>query len=149
VQCPKCQKTLSAPPTALAGGPPPIRPSHRDNAAILDDPYAYALDRLRCGDNQLTIRRSLLDAGHSPSLVDDVVRRAIVFRADNQEYQQQEPSDAHHTKIGCALCLCGLAITIGTYLLSAHVGVYVVAWGPIVWGLVLMSRGGNASAENQ
>ena len=43
--------------------------------------------------------------------------------------------------VGLALMAIGILITVVTYNAAAGGGVYVVAWGPVIFGFIRLMRG--------
>ena len=66
-----------------------------------------------------------------------------------EELEKNARNDAAQKQmfIGAVLCFGGLAVTISTYILAKEggTGVYFVAWGAIIGGVILLVRGSAAN----
>ena len=82
--------------------------------------------------------RSQLDAEPSSALGDGA-RSPLV--PGGPALVRWTTGDTRFVAVSMLLLVVGIAITVGTYLMAAPGGVFVLAWGPIVFGGIQFLRG--------
>jgi hypothetical protein len=90
----------------------------------LSDPAAFRA--LLRGQREAARRQASLRGEYLQALAADAEQRAASSRA---------------LTVGAVALVIGLVVTAATYAHAESEGVYVLAWGPIVFGLVQLVRG--------
>ncbi len=126
--CPACRKNVDAQP------PPP--PSTEQLAQA--EAYHIATDQLNQGVTPAQVELSLTERGL------DAQAAAVVVGTLKQAKVQADVMNARKNMVaGGAWCLGGVLVTSLSYLLasSGGGGVYVIAWGAIIFGAIQFVRG--------
>lgn len=166
VRCPTCQQPLRIPvprpagaPTR-AGTPPPPRDDFWDALLPQDQPAtvvaappapaeesltgpratAAAIEQLSRGLAPNAVRRELVARGVSQVEADRVVE-SLVPESRGKPRGAERSSGAKNMLVGGAVCFLGLAVTVGSYVAAEPGGVFLLAYGPIIFGGLQFLRG--------
>jgi hypothetical protein len=107
-------------------------------SATMDDVYDVARKLIRKGGTNEEVEAALIARGVNQKAAASVVINTLKIRADTRASSGDGMKNMLSGGIVCGL---GLTITIGTYLLAANGGIYVVAWGAILVGGIQFVRG--------
>jgi len=116
---------------------------------------AYVIDQVSRGASAVEIRHGLITSGTSEAEAD----RALDTIVDHKRSRKSGRSGgmaagAKHLMVGGLVCLVGIGITVGSYMLTEPGGYFMLAWGPIVfggmeafYGIVMLLGGGGGGDD--
>jgi hypothetical protein len=103
---------------------------------IKTEVYDYAGELIASGASQKEAEEKLVTAGLEPHSAAQLIKDlSVVVRGTHKE------EGRHEMLKGAIWFSIGLIITIGTFALASGGGVYVVAWGAILYGGIQFFRG--------
>lgn len=102
---------------------------------------SYAIERSARGASSSQIRQELADMGVGPEesmrIVETLHGRDGRARQSRGGGRTSElPEGLGHIGFGCLLFFGGGIVTVGTYLMAEEGGRFVLAFGPIIWGII-------------
>jgi len=106
--------------------------------ATMDEVYEVARKLIRKGGTNEEVEAALIARGVNQKAAASVVINTLKMRADTRA---SSGAGMKNMLAGGIVCGLGLTITIVTYQLAANGGVYVVAWGAILFGGIQFVRG--------
>jgi hypothetical protein len=164
VACPACQQPLQIPMSPLAARPalPPkpaddfwdaLPPAHEtQKVAVAATPTpaeesitghqatALAISLLSRGLSPHQVRSQLIERGVSRGETERVVD-ALVPESKSKPRTSGVGGGATNMLVGAIVCFIGLAVTIGSYVAAEPGGVFLLAYGPIIFGGIQFVRG--------
>jgi hypothetical protein len=168
VGCPTCQRPLRIPLPAPAArstsARAPTRPSDDgfwDALLAPEEPVAaaapapanpaeesitgprataIAIEQLSRGLSPAVVRRELVERGVSSVEANRVID-TLVPESRAKTRDSDMGSGVKNMLIGAVVCFIGLAVTIGSYVAAEPGGVFLLAYGPIIFGGIQFVRG--------
>lgn len=123
---------------------------------------AYVINQVSLGESAGDIRQGLISSGTSEGEADRVLETILgdsrkVRRAKSSQTGQSSgmAKGAKHLLVGGVVCLIGVGVTVGSFVAAKPGGVFLLAWGPIVFGgleafyglVMLLSGSGSGSGD--
>jgi hypothetical protein len=103
----------------------------------LEPEYLFAAQQMHQGAPWATIEQRLLERGLSPDTA-----ALVLARLKHDQNQALQADGQKNMLFGAMWCGGGLLITTWTYLgASESGGIYVLAWGPVLYGAIRFFRG--------
>ncbi|MDP6046663.1 MAG: hypothetical protein QGH94_02475 [Phycisphaerae bacterium] len=106
--------------------------------ATMDEVYDVARKLIRKGGTNQEVETALIARGVNQKAAASVVINTLKMRADTRA---SGGAGMKNMLAGGICCIGGLAITLVTYQLAANGGIYIVAWGAILFGGIQFVRG--------
>jgi hypothetical protein len=129
--------------------PPPVEPTTL-TAAVAQEPAkepitghqatALAISLLSRGLSPHQVRSQLIEQGVSQAETDRVVD-SLVPESKSKRQSSGVGSGVTNMLVGGIICFIGLAVTIGSYVAAEPGGVFLLAYGPIIFGGIQFFRG--------
>ncbi len=108
---------------------------------LIEKNYRSIEKELAKGNSTETIARKLIKQGWPKESAVEIVND-IKNGIESPEWRQMMASKfKRHMVYGVLWAIGGIAVTIITYVTSSISGVYLIAWGAILWGLIDFFRG--------
>lgn len=100
---------------------------------------AYAIDQVSQGESVRDIRQDLISRGANEAEADRVLQTVLgdspkVRRANKAARSAGLARGLQHLFVGGFICLIGIGVTVGSYVAAEPGGVFLLAWGPVVFG---------------
>lgn len=143
-------------PTDPFAGPPP-QPEDEKKKDEDQEPLgghmtvAFAINRLQQGYSAAAVQQELASRGVSQGEINRVFETlgghggaASLGGASGGGGAGEESgmsAGAKNMMIGLVVCVIGIGVTVGTYMLAEPGGKYMLAYGPVIWGVIQMIRG--------
>ncbi len=165
VRCPTCQRPLRIPLPRAAGRPASAAaPQPADGfwdallpenskpvaeeppAPAAEEPMtspqatAFAIQQLSRGLSPNAVRRELAERGVSEAEASRVVE-TLAPTAKTASRTSGRSGGLKNMLIGGIVCFIGLAVTVGSYVAAEPGGVFLLAYGPIIFGGIQFLRG--------
>jgi hypothetical protein len=122
---------------AAASLPPPVEEPVTGHQAT-----ALAIGLLSRGLSPRQVRGQLIERGVSQVETDRVVDALVPGEAKSKpQAATGTNSGMKNMAIGAIVCLIGLAVTIGSYVAAEPGGVFLLAYGPVIFGGIQFVRG--------
>jgi hypothetical protein len=164
VSCPTCKQPLQVPLLGSRAAPAPAAAPPDDgfwDALLPKEPQkaveaapASPVEESVTGHKATALAIGLLSQGVSPhqaraQLIERGVSRTETDRVlDTLAATSKSKSQAtgvgsglKNMLIGGTVCFIGLAVTVGSYIAAEPGGVFLLAWGPIIFGALQFFRG--------
>jgi uncharacterized membrane protein len=104
-----------------------------NNPASLPQTIASAIGR---GKSRKEVVKILVNSGINPPEAESLVNYAV-----STHKAEIRKGAAKQLGVGILLLVIGIVITAATYSMASRGGIYVVAYGPIVFGAISILRG--------
>lgn len=142
-------------PTDPFAGPPPQPEDEKKKKDEDDEPLgghmtvAFAINRLQKGYSAAAVQQELASRGVSQGEINRVFETlgghggvgSLGGASGGTGEESGMSAGAKNLLIGMVVCVLGIGATIGTYMLAKPGGKFVLAYGPVVWGIFQMIRG--------
>jgi len=117
--------------------PPPVEEPVTGHHAT-----ALAIGLLSRGLSPRQVRGQLIERGVSQVETDRVVDALVPAEASSKAQAATGPSSGlKNMALGGIVCFIGLAVTVGSYVAAEPGGMFLLAYGPIVFGGIQFVRG--------
>lgn len=167
VRCPTCQRPLRIPvagravPPALVSAPAqpadgfwdallpekakPVveEPPEPEVEETLTGPQAtaFAIQQLSRGTSPGVVRKELVERGVSDAEASRVIETLAPKAKTALPASGGKGAGLQNMLIGGVVCFIGLAVTVGSYVAAEPGGVFLLAYGPIIFGGIQFIRG--------
>jgi hypothetical protein len=99
--------------------------------------YNFAAQRMATGASTQAIEQELMQQGLDPQAA-----RTVVTELSNVKSSATRSAGLQNMGIGALFCIGGIIATVVTYAMASESGgMYIIAWGPAIFGGIQFFRG--------